>query len=200
MPQIPVHKEEDKKDLIEPKTRAAGGVWLSASDFPFCFQHIIIYHNVTKFSNVQFYEDKWVDASQPYICNEKDIYLKLELDEEALKQQNAQANQQYGAVASLDISKQSAVLQQSMNQDHSMHIDESKIEGGLTKFDIEHNILPGEVPPLIQQFDQILIGFKPNPTKQTYPILPRYLLRLHQLDLSSLFNSSINTKSLEQKD
>lgn len=56
------HKEEEKKVLIEPKTRAAGGVWLSASDFPHCFQHVIIYHNISKMTNQQFYIDKWVDA------------------------------------------------------------------------------------------------------------------------------------------
>lgn len=31
------HKEEEKKVLVEPKTRAAGGVWLLASDFPHSF-------------------------------------------------------------------------------------------------------------------------------------------------------------------
>jgi hypothetical protein len=32
-----VKKEEEKKVLVEPKTRAAGGVWLSSGDFPHAF-------------------------------------------------------------------------------------------------------------------------------------------------------------------
>jgi len=37
-------------------------------------------------SHVQNFVDRWTDASQPYISNEKDVVIKLELDEEALKQ------------------------------------------------------------------------------------------------------------------
>jgi hypothetical protein len=35
--------------------------------------------------HVQNFADRWTDASQPYIPNEKDVVFKLELDEEALK-------------------------------------------------------------------------------------------------------------------
>jgi hypothetical protein len=95
--------EEEKKELVEPKTRAAGGVWLLASDFPHAFQHLIIYHNINKFTHVQHYSDKWADVNQPYIANEKDVVIKLELDQEALKTQQ-QHNLNFH---SLDISKQS---------------------------------------------------------------------------------------------
>ncbi len=78
--------EEEKKDLVEPKTRAPGGVWVQASDIPHSFQNFIVYHNVSKMTHVQNFADKWMDASQPYIVNEKDVIVKLELDEEALKQ------------------------------------------------------------------------------------------------------------------
>ncbi len=44
-----------------------------------------MYHNISKFNHVQNFADKWTDASQPYIVNEKDVVLKLELDEEAFK-------------------------------------------------------------------------------------------------------------------
>lgn len=73
--------------MVEPKTRAAGGVWLSASDFPHSFQHLIVYHNINKYTHVQSYQDKWSDVHVPYVSNEKEIIIKLELDEEALKQQ-----------------------------------------------------------------------------------------------------------------
>jgi hypothetical protein len=32
------------------------------------------------------YDDRWLEASQPYISNEKEIMIKLELDEELAKQ------------------------------------------------------------------------------------------------------------------
>ena len=77
--------EEEKKELAEPKTRAPGGVWVAASDIPHSFQNFIIYHNVSKMTHVSNFADKWTDPSQPYIPNEKDVILKLELDEEAVK-------------------------------------------------------------------------------------------------------------------
>ena len=92
-------RDVEKKQLIEPKTRAAGGVWLLTSDVPHCFQNFIVYHNINKFNHIQHYQDKWTDASQPYIANEKEIYIKMELDEESLK------NQLASHVQSLDASR-----------------------------------------------------------------------------------------------
>jgi hypothetical protein len=89
--------EEEKKELVEPKTRAPGGVWVSASDIPYSFQNFIVYHNVSKFSHVTNFADRWADASQPYIPNEKDVIIKLELDEEALKTHMAEYNAQLHA-------------------------------------------------------------------------------------------------------
>ena len=84
--------EEEKKELVEPKTRAPGGVWVAASDIPFSFQNFIIYHNVSKMAHMTNFADKWADASQPYIPNEKDVIIKLELDEEAVKAHLAEFN------------------------------------------------------------------------------------------------------------
>jgi hypothetical protein len=70
--------------------------------------------------------------------------IKLELDEEALKQ--------YGIVAplgqSLDVSKQSAALSNS-NVNQSVAINESKLEMSPIKIDDLNPLLPGEVihPP-----------------------------------------------------
>ena len=85
-----LHKVEEAPkiplNLVEPKTRAAGGVWLLSSDFPHSFQHIIVYHNLNKYPNVQSHgADKWLDVNVPYISNEKDVMIKMELDEESLK-------------------------------------------------------------------------------------------------------------------
>ena len=90
--QQPPVNEEEKKELVEPKTRAPGGVWVAASDIPFSFQNFIIYHNVSKMAHVTNFADKWTDASQPYIPNEKDVIIKLELDEEAVKAHLAEFN------------------------------------------------------------------------------------------------------------
>jgi len=40
--------KEEKVPMVEPKTRAAGGVWLQASDFPHSFQYILLFHNLNK--------------------------------------------------------------------------------------------------------------------------------------------------------
>ena len=118
--------EEEKKQINEPKTRAAGGVWLLSSDFPHCFQNLIVYHNIQKYNMMKpVFEDRWVDPSQPYIANEKEIMIKLELDEEMMKQmQQSHASN----VPSLDITKQSH--NNSVVLDHNGALDESRIEGG----------------------------------------------------------------------
>lgn len=85
--------EEDKRQTVEPKTRAAGGVWLLSSDFPHCFQNLIVYHNIHKYNMMKpVFEDRWVDAAQPYIANEKEIMIKLEMDEELIKQMQHNPN------------------------------------------------------------------------------------------------------------
>ena len=68
---------------VKPRQRALGGVWIDSSDFPSAFQHVIVFHNMNRFENKEVYEDAWLDGSQPFITNEKDVYLKLELDNEA---------------------------------------------------------------------------------------------------------------------
>lgn len=78
------HKSIDPGVVLLPKTRAAGGIWLTQSDFPHAFQNVIIYHNLKKYSHCQLYQDIWSHASEPYISNEKEVYFKLELDDEAI--------------------------------------------------------------------------------------------------------------------
>lgn len=46
----------------------------------------------------------------------------------------------------------------------------------------QQQLLPGEVTPPTINFDQILLGFAPYPTSKPYEVLPRYLMRLTQLD------------------
>ena len=77
------NEEEKKQEELKPRQRAMGGVWIESSDFPHAFEHIIVYHNLNRFENREIYDDVWADGSQPFLCNEKDVYLKLELDDEA---------------------------------------------------------------------------------------------------------------------
>jgi hypothetical protein len=51
--------EEEK--VLEPQTRAAGGVWLLASDFPHCFQHFVVYHNFKKYEQTEEFKSLWTD-------------------------------------------------------------------------------------------------------------------------------------------
>jgi hypothetical protein len=48
---------------MKPRARALGGVWVSASDFPHAFQHLIVYHNPTRFKHNHNYADLWQDSA-----------------------------------------------------------------------------------------------------------------------------------------
>lgn len=75
----------DTGNALIPKTRAAGGIWLTQSDFPSAFQNVIIYHNPKKYTHTELHQDIWETAAEPWINNEKEVYIKLELDEEAIE-------------------------------------------------------------------------------------------------------------------
>ena len=76
-------QEEEMKEEVVPKSRAAGGVWLHSNDFPHSFTNIIVYHNMSKYQNRILHTDVWSNVDEPYTADEKDTYLKLELDDEA---------------------------------------------------------------------------------------------------------------------
>lgn len=75
-----------EKPEVKPRQRAMGGVWISSSDFPHAFQHLIVYHNLNSYKKTETYHDIWQDQQQPYCANEKDIYVKLTVDEELFNQ------------------------------------------------------------------------------------------------------------------
>jgi hypothetical protein len=58
-------------------------VWLHGSDFPSSFTDVIVYHNMSKYGNRYWHQDIWSDVSMPFLSNEKEIYLRFDLDEEA---------------------------------------------------------------------------------------------------------------------
>jgi len=69
--------EKEKPVVYEPKTRAPGGIWLQAADFPFCFQYFIIFHNDEKLKNKKVHKNIWNNPAKPYRSNEEDIYIRL---------------------------------------------------------------------------------------------------------------------------
>jgi len=80
---------------LQPRPRAPGGIWLTQSDFPHAFQHIIVYHNPTKYSHTEIHQDIWENREEPYISNQSEVYIKLELDAEAA--QRVQQQESYYA-------------------------------------------------------------------------------------------------------
>ena len=77
--EIHLAKENEKK----PKKRALGGVWLNTSDFPHSFQHVIVYHNMKSFQHTELYTEFWTNPNQTFTSNEKDIYIKFDLNEDS---------------------------------------------------------------------------------------------------------------------
>jgi hypothetical protein len=49
----------NEKPEVKPRPRALGGIWISSSDFPHAFQHLIVYHNPTRFKHNHNYADLW---------------------------------------------------------------------------------------------------------------------------------------------
>jgi hypothetical protein len=47
------------KPEVKPRPRAMGGVWLTATDMPHAFQHLIVYHNLSSFKKTEIYHDIW---------------------------------------------------------------------------------------------------------------------------------------------
>ena len=70
-------QEKEKPVIYEPRTRAPGGIWLQAGDFPFCFQYFIIFHNEEKFKNKLIHKDLWTDPQNTYKVNEDNIYIRV---------------------------------------------------------------------------------------------------------------------------
>ncbi len=91
-PESKEEKEEEKSEavskaagVLEPRTRAPGGIWMQASDFPFCFQHMLVFHNPKKFKNQLVIEDIWTKPEEnTYICDELHsfVHIKATVQEE----------------------------------------------------------------------------------------------------------------------
>lgn len=86
-PPAPAPVEEDAKEpepnYLEPKPRSQGGIWLQAEDFPHAFNFLLLFHNPQKFKHSMIYKDLWESSDKTYKVDEKDVYIKISLKEEA---------------------------------------------------------------------------------------------------------------------
>jgi len=85
-------KPGDGQKPLLPKTRAPGGIWLTQSDFPHAFQNIIVYHNPEKYTHKKLHQDIWQHPEEPYINNLNEVYIKLEVDNDAVKTVQSKEN------------------------------------------------------------------------------------------------------------
>ncbi len=44
-----------------------------------------MYHNIKKYIFNEVHQDIWDHCNEPYISNEKEIYIRLELDQDAIE-------------------------------------------------------------------------------------------------------------------
>ena len=75
--------KEPEQKYLEPRTRSQGGIWLQAEDFPHAFNFLLLYHNPNKFKHSMVYKDLWESKDKTYRVDEKDVYIKISLKEEA---------------------------------------------------------------------------------------------------------------------
>lgn len=72
-------EEEDKQETaaVEPKNRAAGGLWLEATDLAHCFQYLLVFHNPRAYASKICHKDLWTNANESFIPNEGRHYVVL---------------------------------------------------------------------------------------------------------------------------
>mmetsp|Transcript_4779 Transcript_4779/g.7210 ORF Transcript_4779/g.7210 Transcript_4779/m.7210 type:complete len:179 (+) Transcript_4779:646-1182(+) len=165
----------DLGSALTPKPRAAGGIWLTQSDFPFAFQNIIVYHNINKYSHSTVHQDIWENSTEPYICNDKEVYIKLELDEESIEKvkQQEKLNKNIGVLGNLSQDQS----QEQLEAEESKDVDDAANPIASIR-STERIPLPGELDKEVPHHDNIIIACAPYPTNKMQKVLPRYNTRL----------------------
>lgn len=157
---------------LQPKARAPGGIWLTQSDFPYAFQHVIVYHNPKKYSHVEMHQDIWEHGAEPYVSNLSDVYIKLELDPEAAKKVLSEEK----FYSRIGIKETSSKGEGQAEETKEEAADGTK-SGATTA-----RLLPGENEHVKPEHDDVLIGFAPYPSNKAAEVIPRYLTHLRQVD------------------
>ena len=157
----------DTSNALLPKPRAAGGIWLAQSDFSHAFQNIIIYHNIKKYTFNETIQDIWENPAEPFIGNEREIYIKLELDDGAVEKtkQEELANRNIGVASS--------------KRDE---LEPDSKDGHIDSGARDRPLLLGEREKTKPSQDNIIIACAPYPTNKPHEVLPRYLTKIKQVD------------------
>ena len=108
------------------------------------------------------YQDAWSDVHQPFFANEKDVFIKMTVDEELFKK----FKEENGIEASM-------TLEQAIKK---VNADVAK-----NSWD-DMDGLPGEKKITKANPNTLLVAFSPYPTSGPYPVLPRYFARIKSLD------------------
>lgn len=128
---------------------------------------------------MEIHQDIWENGDEPYISNQAEVYIKLELDAEAVQR----VQQEESFYAKIGIQGRPG-LPADAGQDQHAEAEEAKGEddAAATKGSLDGRLLPGESvkPPL--EHDNILIACAPYPSNKAQDVLPRYLTRIRQVD------------------
>lgn len=87
-------EEEEKHEgtVIDPKTRAPGGLWVEASDLPHCFQYFLVFYNPRSYTNKICIKDLWVKSNDSFVSNEDRLYMIIKPEEKNVEEENKQEN------------------------------------------------------------------------------------------------------------
>jgi hypothetical protein len=121
------------------------------------------------------HQDIWSNPEEPYINNLNEVYIKLEIDNEAVSVVQAKENffSQIGIVGS-----PTTPLQEGEEpSEESKRVEE--IYASVTS---NKTALPGEREKPPAERDEILIACSPYPSNKALDLLPRYLTRITQVD------------------
>jgi hypothetical protein len=173
---------EASSEVLLPRVRAPGGIWLAQTDFPHAFQHVIVYRNPKKYSHLEVHQDIWENGAEPYVSNLSEVYIKLELDPEAIERvrQDERVYARIGIQGAQGGQADETARQQPGGEEAKG--DEGALTGRAGE---DGQLLPGERPKAPAEHDDILLACAPYPSNKAVDVLPRYLTRVRQVNCST---------------
>jgi len=136
-----------------------------------------------KYSYTETHQDIWEHASEPYQANDKEIYIKLEIDPEAKDKilTELRKTRNIGIMSALK-KAEGEDGGDDLPEEMKDHDDDHGHDGHPTTRSTERLPLPGERERTAPFLDNILIACSPYPTNKPHAVLPRYLTRLKHID------------------
>lgn len=137
-----------------------------------------MYHNVTKYAHNAVHQDIWENPTEPYQSNEQEVYIKLELDPEAVEKakQNQKHNKNIGVQGVLSRQNSAENLEGAEEQ------KEGEEEGQeATSMKTARAPLPGELQRPESPLDSVIVACAPYPTNKPHENLPRYVTKVKQV-------------------